>query len=268
VVPTLINTRNGERHGRHGEQAPRVLDIQAPYPTITALGSQGALVAAFLAKHNAGHEATGQHPERPLDTVTTRDTKALVTAHLTRFNTERTEGSVRGQGMREPLTTLDTSNRFGLVTSNLVKLRGGLLDHVHTSQDVREPVPTLTAGGTHLAEVRAFLVKFFGTGVARSLWNPLDTVTTKDRVGLVIVTIAGEEYVLVDIGMRMLTPRELFLAQGFPRSYVIDRGKRDGVTRKFTKGVQTRLVGNSVPPHLAAAVISANLGSNVMEAIA
>jgi len=220
VAPTLINTRNGERLG----QAPRVFDIQEPFNTITAVGSQGALVAAFLAKHNGGHEATGQRFTIPVDTITARDTKALVTSHL-------------------------------------VKLRGGLLDHVNTSQDLRVPAPTLTAGGTHVAEVRAFLVKFFGTGVARSLFDPAGTLTTKPRMGLVFVTVAGEEYVLVDIGMRMLTPRELFALQGFPQSYVIDLGA--GRSKPFTKSTQTRLVGNSVPPHLAAAIVSCNLASRV-----
>jgi DNA (cytosine-5)-methyltransferase 1 len=258
VAPTLINTRNGERLG----QDPRALDIQRPFGTITAIGSQGALVAAFLAKHNGGHEATGQELRKPADTLVCRENKALVAAHLVRYNGER-EGEVRGQGVNAPITTLDTSNRFGLVASSLVKLRGGLLDHVLTAQDVREPGPTLTAGGTHVAEVRAFLVKFFGTGVARSLSNPADTITTKDRVGLVIVTIAGEEYVLVDIGMRMLAPRELFLLQGFPKSYVIDGAVVDGRPKHFTKSTQTRLCGNSVPPDLAEAVVLANLSMPV-----
>jgi DNA (cytosine-5)-methyltransferase 1 len=227
VAPTLINTRNGERHGRHGEQAPRVLDIQRPLNTITAHGSQGALVAAFLAKHNGGHEATGQPVQLAMDTITTRDNKALVTSHL-------------------------------------VKLRGGLDDHLMTAQDIREPIPALTAGGTHLAEVRAFLVKFYGTKKdGRPLQLPLDTVTTVDRFGLVTVTIAGEEYVIVDIGMRMLTPRELFRAQGFPADYQIDSGIHP-TTRKpvrFTKKAQTRLVGNSVAPDVAAALIGANVSA-------
>jgi DNA (cytosine-5)-methyltransferase 1 len=261
VSPLLINTRNGERHGRHGEQAPRLFDIHAPYPTITALGSQGAMVAAFLAKHNGGHEATGQKLTKPADTLVCRENKALVAAHLVRYHGEKREGDFRGQDLGDPITTLDTSNRFGLVASSLVKLRGGLFDHVYTSQDVREPVTTLTAGGTHVAEVRAFLVKFFGTGVARSLFEPAGAVTTRDRFGLVVVTVAGEEYVLVDIGMRMLTPRELFLLQGFPKSYIIERAIVDGRPKRFTKGTQTRLCGNSVPPDLAEAVVMANLSA-------
>lgn len=89
---------------------------------------------------------------------------------------------------------------------------------------------------------------------------PLDTIVTKDRFALVTVTIAGEEYVIADIGMRMLTPRELFIAQGFPRDYHIEEGiDQWDQPMKFTKKTQTRLVGNSVPPHLAAALIGANL---------
>jgi DNA (cytosine-5)-methyltransferase 1 len=250
LAPLLINTRNGERKG----QAPRVLDITKPFTTITAVGSQGALVAAFLAKHNGGHEATGQRLERPIAAVTCRDSKAVVTSHL-------------------------------------VKLRGGHGDHVHTAQDVREPAPTLTAGGTHVAEVRAtlvpresidaayldravetcaFLVKFFGTGVARPVDAPAGTLTTKDRIGLVtviLVNVGGAERVLVDIGMRMLTPRELFRCQGFPADYEIEHVPSGPAVdlfgtkgrQKLTKKAQTRLVGNSVPPHVAAALIGANL---------
>jgi DNA (cytosine-5)-methyltransferase 1 len=222
VAPLLVNTRNGERHGRHGEQAPRVMDIQLPFGTVTATGSQGAMVAAFLAKHNAGNEATGQRLRTPLDTVTTRDSKALVTSHL-------------------------------------VKLYGTCQD----GQSVNEPMPTITAHGNHIGEVRAFLLKYYGTkadGCEVSL--PLDTITTKERFGLVTVTIAGEEWVIVDIGMRMLTPRELFKCQGFPDSYVIEHGLcvETGKRLEFTKKAQTRMVGNSVPPHFTAALLEANLG--------
>lgn len=237
VAPVLVNTRNGERHGRHGEQAPRVIDIGGPFPTITALGSQGALVAAFLAKHNGGHEATGQRLTRPADTIVCRDTKALV-------------------------------------TSTLVNLRGNVDDHPNTAQDVRTPINALTAGGTHIAEVRAFLVKYYGTKKdGRPVDVPLDTITTKERYGLVTVTIAGEEYAIVDIGMRMLTPRELFKCQGFPDGYEIDRVMLPTplglpIASQLTKKAQTRLVGNSVPPHLAAALIGANAAKRSRRAVA
>jgi DNA (cytosine-5)-methyltransferase 1 len=259
VAPTLVNTRNGERHGRHGEQAPRVHDIREPWGTVTAAGSQGALVSAFLSKYHGERrdgDVRGRGLGDPIATLDTSNRFGLVAAYLAKHNGGH---EATGQRLVTPVDTLTTRDQKALVTSHLVKLRGGLLDHVNTAQDARQPGPTLTTGGTHVAEVRAFLVKYFGTGVARSLFQPADTITTKDRVGLVLVTIAGEEYVLVDIGMRMLTPRELFLLQGFPASYVIDRGTVDGRTRHFTKSTQTRLVGNSVPPQLAAAIIRANL---------
>lgn len=291
VVPSLINTRNGERHG----QSPRVYDIRQPYPTVTALGSQGALVAAFLAKHNAdrvgsdlrnpgptvvasgvhhavvaaflakhngGHEATGQTLRRPADTIVCRENKALVTvqmAPLLMNNSETRHDQIYpAAGPAHTLTAIG-ARTTQLVAAHLVHLRGGLTDHLNTASDLRDVHPTITAQGTHAALVAAFLVKYFGTGVSRSLWHPSGAVTTRDRFALVTVVIDGETYVLVDIGMRMLTPRELFALQGFGRQYVIDHGLVDGRIKRFPKGTQTRLCGNSVPPDLAAALVRVNM---------
>jgi len=108
-------------------------------------------------------------------------------------------------------------------------------------------MPTITTStGTHLGEVRAFLVKYYGTGAGADVRDPLDTVTCKDRFGLVIVR--GEPYQIVDIGLRMLTPRELARAQGFPDDYVLPGTITSQVAR----------IGNSVPPPLAAALVAAN----------
>lgn len=206
VVPTLINTRNGERKG----QAPRVRDMLDPFPTVTATGSQGALVAAFLAKHYGGHETPGSAMPRPFDTITARDHHALV-------------------------------------TSNLIRLRNN-----ETAQDVREPIGTLTAGGKHYGEVRAFLCRYNGTSIGQSMREPISTIDTTDRFAL--VTIHGQQYAIVDIGMRMLEPHELFRAQGFPGDYVINRGA-DGAP--LTKSAQVRMCGNSVSPPPAAALAGA-----------
>lgn len=111
VGATLINTRNGERHGRHGEQAPRVYDIQKPYPTVTAQGSQGALVAAFLARHYGGHENDGADVRIPMHTVTAKDHHALVAAFLLKYY-----GTDQDPKLREPLHTITSKDRFGLVT--------------------------------------------------------------------------------------------------------------------------------------------------------
>jgi DNA (cytosine-5)-methyltransferase 1 len=112
---------------------------------------------------------------------------------------------------------------------------------------------TISAGGTRFAEVRAFLLKFYGTEQDPRLGEPLHTITTKDRFGL--VTIHGQDYAIVDIGMRMLQPRELFRAQGFPDSYVIEF-EREG--RPLSKAAQVRMCGNSVCPPLARALVEAN----------
>jgi DNA (cytosine-5)-methyltransferase 1 len=108
IAPSLINTRNGERHGRHGEQAPRVYDIEKPYPTVTAQGSQGAVVAALLAKHYGG--VVGQPLDKTLGTITARDHHSLVSAFLLKYYSTDQDPQ-----LREPLHTITTKHRFGLV---------------------------------------------------------------------------------------------------------------------------------------------------------
>jgi DNA (cytosine-5)-methyltransferase 1 len=245
VAPTLIQTGYGERPG----QAPRALDLHRPLGTIVAGGAKHALVAAFLAKHYGGKEgrnAVGMG--EPLATVTTVDHHAIVAAHLTKF-----QQNSSGQDPQLPLdTVMAGATRFGLVASHLLKLRGGLADHPVTAQDLREPAPTLTAGGTHLAEVRAFLLAYYGTDQDPQLQIPLPTVTTKHRFGL--VTVHGQDYVIADIGMRMLEPHELFRAQSFPDGYVI-APLVDG--EPLTKTAQVRMCGNAVPPVLPEAIVRA-----------
>lgn len=162
-------------------------------------------------------------------------------------------GGMVGTEIIKPFPTIMTrGTQNQLVTSHMIKLRGTCKD----GQDLRQPAPAITAGGTHLGEVRAFLVKYYGEG---SQWqdcrDPLHTIPTKHRFGL--VTVAGEEYQIADIGMRMLSPRELYRCQGFPDSYQIDiehNGKR------LSKVAQVRMVGNSVSPHPAIALVAANVG--------
>jgi DNA (cytosine-5)-methyltransferase 1 len=215
VSPTLINTRNGEREG----QDPRVRDIRRPYPTITAQGSQGALVAAFLARHYGGHENDGHPVTQPMSTITTQDHHHLVSSHI-------------------------------------VKLKGTCRD----GQPIDEPLHTIQASGTHYGEVRAFLLKYYGTDQDPRLERPLGTVTTKDRFGL--VTVRGEPYAIVDIGMRMLAPRELARATSFPDSYILDpiyQGK------PLSKTDQVWMIGNAVPPVVAEALVRANLVEQLEE---
>lgn len=281
VVPTLIQTGYGERPG----QAPRVPGLEKPLGTVVA-GQKHALVTAFLAKHYTG--VVGSDLNDPIGTVTSVDHHSLVTAHIQRdmgksighsaaaplatvtaggggksalitanlVHMGHGEGKDGGKrfshgirGVEQPLNTVTASGAPGaLVTSHLIKLRG---DNVGSATDA--PVHTISAQGTHHGEVRAFLIKYYGTDQDPALLEPLHTVTTKDRFGL--VTIKGEPYQIVDIGLRMLTPRELYRAQGFPESYCIDTGA-DG--RPLTKTAQVRMCGNSVCPPLSRAIVTAN----------
>lgn len=154
----------------------------------------------------------------------------------------------------EPLTTICTKNEHLLVTSNIIKLRNGC-----TGQSLNSPLDTITAGGGHFAEVRAFMLKYYGTGGDFNLNEPCHTITTKDRFALVMVK--GEPHILYDITLRMLTPRELYRCQGFPDSYVINfeyNGK------PLTQKAQVRMCGNSVPPQLIEAIVRANMPESIL----
>ncbi|WP_324037908.1 DNA cytosine methyltransferase [Aeromonas caviae] len=224
----------------------RNMPADEPLRTICAevKGGHFALVAPVIARQFGN--SVGQSVENPLGTVMAKaDKSQLVTAFLAKHYT-----GVVGAELTQPLPTVTTVDHNALVTSHLVKLRG-TCQH---GQPVTEPMPTVTAGGLHIGEVRAFLLKYYGTDSAIPCSEPLHTVTTRDRFGL--VTVRGEDYQIVDIGMRMLEPHELFAAQGFPADYVIDH---DATGKKFTKTAQVARCGNAVCPPLAAALVRANL---------
>lgn len=225
VSATLIQTGYGERKG----QEPRVPGLDKPLGTVVAGGAKHALVSAFLAKHYGG--VVGTAIDVPTGTVTQSDHHSVVTAQL--IGCGGRAGQSRPRDASEPAATVTAKADTSVAVSHLVKLRGTCRDGTR----VDEPLHTISAGGTHHAEVRAFLHKYHGP----------------DALG--IVTIEGEQYAIVDIGMRMLTPRELARAQGFPDSYVLDpivNGK------PLSKSAQVRMIGNSVCPPVAAAIIRAN----------
>jgi len=208
-------------------------------------GGHFALVAPIIDRQFG--QSKGNSVADPLGTTTADGLgkSALVTAFLAKHYT-----GVVGQSVEQPTGTVTTKDHHALVTSHLIKMRGTC----RPGQDVRKPMPTITAGGLHVGEVRAFLIKYYGNEKdGCQLRDPLHTVTTKDRLGL--VTVAGQDYQITDIGMRMLAPRELFKAQGFPESYIIDplyNGK------PMTKTAQVRMCGNSVSPNPAQALVEAN----------
>jgi DNA (cytosine-5)-methyltransferase 1 len=254
VAAHLVQMGYGERDG----QEPRALDVEKPIGTVVAGGNKFGAVCAFMQKF--AENGKGVEPTEPLHTVMAGAPRhAVIAAHLAQFNTNP-NGSVNpGHPVDEPVSTIATKGPHqAVVSSNLVKLRGTCAH----GQPTDEPLHTISAGGTHMAEVRAFLLKYYGTDQDPQLDEPLHTVTTKDRYGLVTVTIAGEEYVIVDIGMRMLTPRELFNAQGFPPDYIIDR---DASGEPITKTAQVAKCGNSVCPPLSEALVRANVVADQTE---
>jgi DNA (cytosine-5)-methyltransferase 1 len=235
----------------------RVYGPKQPLPTVTGANrGEIALIAPTMVQTGYG-EREGQAPRaldlgKPLGTIVAGATKhALVAAFMAQHN-----GGAIGREAAAPLSTIvHRATQQQLVASHIVKLRNN-----QTAQSHGEPIGTLTSGGGHYGEVRAFLVKYYGNEQdGHGLAAPLGAVTTKDRFGLVIVTIDGEDYAIVDIGMRMLSPRELFLAQGFPPEYIIDlmvNGK------PLTKTAQVRMCGNSVSPVMSEALARANVAND------
>ncbi|MDZ5633968.1 DNA cytosine methyltransferase [Janthinobacterium sp. GMG1] len=233
----------------------RVMPADEPLRTICAQvkGGHFSMVSAHITKFRTG--ATGSSMTEPLPPITAGPKEkpagaphalGIVTAHI-----QRDMGASVGHAADAPLGTVTAGGggKSALFTSNMIKLRG-----TSTAAGTDEPLGTVSAGGQHHAEVRAFLLSYYGTDQAPEIDGPLATVTSRDRFGL--VTIHGQDYQIVDIGLRMLQPRELFRAQGFPDDYIIGDDPAQGL--KLTKSAQVRMCGNSVCPPMAKALILAN----------
>lgn len=244
--------------------------VDAPAPTVTA-GGQGksSLVAAFLAKHNTG--ATGSDLHDPAPTITANGVSkrpggaapvGMVAAHMISLR----GSDRRGYPASEPARTVSAGgNHDGVAACYLDRQFTR-----STGADLNSPCPTITAGGDGKANmVAAFLDTYYGTDQAMTLHQPMGADTTRDRRSLVAVEIDGKTFVLVDIGMRMFTPRERFRAQGFPDSYIIDHGiDEDGNRIDLSQSAQGRMCGNSVCPPVAKALVAANVPEMAVKEIA
>ena len=236
--------------GQTGFTKDRSKDVREPLTTIVSK-NEHCLIEPKLAPYMGTN--TTNHPggscEDPIHTITTGNQQCLISPTLIQYHTETAQGEVRGQTIEDPIMTVDGSNRYGLVTSFLSKFyKSGI------GQDEREPLHTITTSAGHFGEVRAFLIKYYGDATGQDIEKPLDTVTTKDRFGL--VTINGTDYQIVDIGLRMLEPRELYGCQGFPEDYIIDH---DYTGKTYPRSEQVRRCGNAVCPPIPAALVRANL---------
>lgn len=224
-------------------------DIRDPMPTITGKHGYGVVeprLAPYMGTNTTNHP--GGNCREPIHTITTGNQQCLISPTLIQYHSE-TSDAVRGQGIENPIMTVDSSNRYGLVTSFLSKFyKTGI------GQDEREPLHTVTTSAGHFGEVRAFLIKYYGEGTGQDIEQPLDTVTSRDRFGL--VTIKGVEYQIVDIGLRMLEPKELYGCQGFPDDYIIDH---DSTGKTYSRSEQVKRCGNAVCPPIPAAMVRSNL---------
>lgn len=243
--PFIVPIGYGERKG----QAPRVNGIDEPLGTVVSSNKHYLVAPSLIQYHSetAKDEVRGQELDEPLMTVDTTPRYALSVAHIMKNYGGGYKGA--GSAADAPLGTVTGIDHNSLVTAHIMTMRKNM-----DGQPVDEPLSTVSCSGAHHAEVQAFLVKYFSTGAAKSVNEPLDTITTKDRFAL--VTIHGEEYIITDIKMRMLQPRELFNAQGFPEDYIIDC---DADGHPYPKTKQVARCGNAVTPQVPAALVKANL---------
>ena len=245
ITPTIVPVGYGEREG----QKPRVNSVEEPLGTIVSSGKHYIVAPTLIQYHSetSGDEVRGQQLSEPLMTQDTSNRYALSVAHIMKNYAGGYTGA--GSAADAPLDTVTAKDHNSLVTAHIMTMRNHM-----DGQPVDEPLGTVTAGSTHHAEVQAFLVKYYGNGTEHPMDEPLDTITAKDRFSL--VTIHGEEYIITDIKMRMLQPRELFNAQGFPKDYVIDT---DPEGNPYPKSKQVARCGNAVTPPVPAALVRANL---------
>ena len=225
-------------------------DVQKPIGTLTTVGSH-LLVEPYMVQigQTGFTKDRSKDVREPLTTIVSKNEHCLISPTLIQYHSETAQGEVRGQTIKDPIMTVDGSNRYGLVTSFLSKFyKSG------TGQNLREPLHTITTSPGHFGEVRAFLIKYYGEGTGQNIKEPLDTITSKDRFGL--VTIEGVDYQIVDIGLRMLEPKELYGCQGFPDDYIIDH---DYTGKTYPRSEQVRRCGNAVCPPIPAALVKANL---------
>jgi len=262
VAPFVAQLAHGGGKGTWDDGRSKA--VSEPVGTVHAGGNNHALVAPFLAQRYGeapGQDTRGQTIDRPIATVTpSNNAGVLVAPTLVEVqNGGREHGS---RAIDRPAHTITAGPKGGgmaLAAANLIKMNFG--DKQWSPAD--EPLRTILAGANHHAvveskiaaapadrvdQVRAFLTTYYGSGIGSALDRPMPTVVTRDRIG--VVTVAGHEYQIVDIGLRMLRAHELLRAQfgRYADGYVLPKSQSKAV----------RMIGNSVPPELAEAVVAAN----------
>lgn len=261
----------------HGGDCFRGQSIHDPLPTITSKHGFGIIttvISPYMLRNNTG--APGSDVKEPMLTITTGGHHGVISPILIQYHSEKTKNEVRGQEVTVPIQTIDTSNRYGIVTMFLSKFY-----NTTTGQPVTEPIHTITTSPGHFGVVSVlaaewtdlqkagideemakkctwvsqFIMEYYGHGTGQGMKEPLHTIETKDRFAL--ITVLGDNYVMIDIFLRMLKPEELKMGQGFPKDYIIDR---DYNGNPYTVKEQVARIGNSVVPIMAKKLVEANCG--------
>lgn len=266
--------------------AGHISDIDAPVSTITqkcTMGLCGPILAPVTLPNTCN--SVGSPADQPVHTITTAGNQILATANLIQYHTEQSE-DVRANGLDTSLPTVDASNRYGLTAAHLVEFYGN-----GQAIDPGEPMHTVTSHDRE-ALVATHIVKFKGPDIGQRPDAPLQTVTAINPFALASVktvkyapgtdlgywpqirallnrycgyALADDEILLLwirgawryicDISMRMLTPRELYNAMGFPPDYIIEQ---DYTGKPYPKSQQVARCGNAVCPQMASAVVRVN----------
>jgi DNA (cytosine-5)-methyltransferase 1 len=232
VTPVLIRTVHHQSH------ATNAFSVENPVGTITSANGHAVVAPVLVGAGGPGYSGKPTSADAPIGTVMVENHRALASAFIAKHF-----GGVVGHGPERPIGTVTSKDHHSVVAANMIHMNHG--EKQWSGCD--EPTRTQTTAN-HAGLVYAFLTKYFSTNIGHAADQPLQTVTSRDRFGLVTVNVGGEPYVIVDIGLRMLTPRELARAQGFPDSYVLTG----------TKSSQVARIGNSVCPVMAEALVRAN----------
>lgn len=277
VTPLAVPYMMRNNHGAPGS------DAKDPILTITTGGHHGLITPYMMQIGQTGFTKDRNRTlTDPLSTIVTKNEHCMISPLLIQYHSETAKSDVRGQQVTEPIMTLDTSNRYALVMGYLTKFyKSGC------GQSLSEPIHTITTSTGHFGTVNIlavpmeellagmdysikeqgelseiirkctwvsqFIMEYYGCGTGQSLNDPLHTIVTKDRFAL--VTVLENEYVILDIFLRMLKPRELMLGQGFPEDYILDH---DYTGRKIPVCQQVAKIGNSVVPIMAEKLVEAN----------
>ncbi|PIE10019.1 MAG: hypothetical protein CSA72_10420 [Rhodobacterales bacterium] len=301
VTPFLASIAHGDSGERPG-QHPRALDIGAPLGTVVAGGIKHALAAPVLTY--AQHGGACRSVTDPHHTICAnyKDQNSVIVPAIVGCGGRA--GQSRPRSGLEPMATI-TAKADSCLTGAFLAQHNSARIGVHPGRALDAPISTITASGSHQMLTASYFAKYYGTGDGAETGEPMHTITVRDRIAhmqaslhppvfgpehqararqvadflrehgywddreFVTLTIDGETFVVVDIGMRMLTPRELFTAQGFPTDYVIEgvwiQDGDEWTWKPFTKSVQVSCCGNSVCPQVAAAIIGANCAELAMK---